>query len=400
MIRAIRSLALTGGLFVLFSLSCLAAFGTNAHVYIPDVEQGGCVVLVSPSGTAAVIDSGKGSSSDEDLLSFLHQLKDSGILNQIGYLVTTHFDADHIGKSHLILQDTTLVSPNVIVYDRGDVAPIPTSNIYNTYKTEASKHDRRVPVPGNVVDLGDGFTFTFMSCNGSLPNGTVIPVPSGNENAASVSVVVRYGGFDFFFGGDLETAQERGVATFAGDMDVIMLDHHGSNSDSNDSQFFQTLHAEVGIAQVGVNNSYGHPNKEAVARFLTSQDSFQNHPLFYQTNPGKATDTRVDNTLATGIADPDDTTTPTGIKPGTITITTDGFTYNFSSLGFNLAERPVDFPPGDLNGDGHVNSDDVLILAQYFASINNTVDTGKADLDGDGEPTMVDLTLLSYLSSR
>ncbi len=60
---------------------------------------------------------------------------------------------------------------------------------------------------------------------------------------------------------------------------------------------------------------------------------------------------------------------------------------------------PPDRIPGDVNGDGEVTVKDVTLLKQYLAKWNVTINKSNADVDGDREVTIKDLTILKqYLA--
>lgn len=55
--------------------------------------------------------------------------------------------------------------------------------------------------------------------------------------------------------------------------------------------------------------------------------------------------------------------------------------------------------PGDANGDGTVNYQDALLLLQYEAGWNVSIDKSNADVDQDGAVTMSDVVLLFQYSA-
>ncbi len=59
-----------------------------------------------------------------------------------------------------------------------------------------------------------------------------------------------------------------------------------------------------------------------------------------------------------------------------------------------VPEKPVEIVYGDADGDGEITSLDVLVLQQYFAGYDATLDVTAADADGDGEVTSLDVLVL------
>jgi len=339
-------------------LIVLGAFPSEAQflrIYYPDIEQGSSTLVVSPTGQALLVDGGTGlHPTDDPVEDFINDLVDAGVVTSLDYVISTHYDEDHIGRLENVFQLVPL-GPSVITYDRGTFGGTPSTFAYGDYSFSASFHNRTTIDPFTVLSLGGGVTVRCYVVNGDLPNGTSEPILSSGqfENSASVAVVVQYGDFDAWIGGDLTgnasfgvADVEASVAPFVGDVDVYTFNHHGSRSSSN-ATFLNTLKAEAGINQNSVDNSHGHPNTEVVNRFHATLDSSGNTPLFFQQNPGDAGDTRSDDSLANGIADCDDLTEPFGL-PGTITVLSDGSSYDVVGCGFGSVVLPADSGTGTL----------------------------------------------------
>lgn len=330
------------------------------RVYYPDIEQGSATLVVSPTGHALLVDGGTGLKEVEDgVEDLILDLMDAGVVTSLDYVVATHYDEDHIGRLENVFALVDL-APGAIAYDRGTFHSTPSTFAYADYVAGAALFGRTTIAPGTVLDLGGGVTVTCLVVNGDLPDASSVdPTASGQfENSASVAVLVEYGDFDLWIGGDLTGNVEVGVtdvesstAPFAGDVDVYTFNHHGSNTSST-AAFLDTLEAEIGINQSSVENDFGHPNEIVVQRFLATLDSFGNTPLFFQQNPGNPTDERSDDSLATAIADCDDVDSVGG-RPGTMTLFSDGTSYQLSGCGFGTytvgADEGVgtigDYPP-------------------------------------------------------
>ena len=107
------------------------------------------------------------------------------------------------------------------------------------------------------------------------------------------------------------------------------MHHHGSK-DSSSRSFLDILKPEVSICQVGDGNPYGHPSEGAVKRVLdtvdTDGDNTNGTPIVVLQNRGSYSS----SWARVYIADPDG---PGGL-PGTITLTTDGWSYLLEAPGF------------------------------------------------------------------
>ena len=343
--------------------SLLLAQTQFLRIYTPDIEQGAATLIVAPTGNAMLIDAGTEIyETDIHIEAFINDLKDQGVITSLDY-TATHYDEDHIGRMEKVYQYVSLPS-GFIAYDRGTAGSLPTSFAYSDYAYYAGLNNRTTVTATTVINLGGGVTVTCYVVNGDLPDSTNVDLSTTGsfENASSAAFVVSYGDLDYWIGGDLVgntdwglAAVEQGVASFVGDVDIYAVNHHGSRSSSTAS-FLSTIKAEVAINQNSAGNSHGHPNIEVVNAFHAALDTNGNTPTWLQTNPGKPGDVRTDDTLADGIADPDDVSGPTGFLPGTITLVSDGGSYQIyggsiepiSSLVDSGTHTMADFPPAIL----------------------------------------------------
>lgn len=346
---------------IVLALSVLAlgaaapAAADHLRIYYPDIEQGSATLVVSPTGKAVLIDGGTGiNPTDDPIEAFVDDLIDAGVVTSLDYVIATHYDEDHIGRLENVFQLVPL-DPSAIAYDRGTFGGTPGTFAYSDYSFWAGQHNRTTITATTTLDLGGGVTVRCFVVNGELPDSTSVDISGSGqfENSASVAVVVEYGDFHAWIGGDLtgEPAQgvtdvESEVAPFVGDVDVYTLNHHGSRTSSNQT-FLSTLEAEVGINQNSVTNDHGHPNAEVVQRFLDTPPTAGGAPFFFQQNPGKPGDTRSDDSLASGIADCDDLTEVVGL-PGTMLVISDGASYRVSGCGFGAVTLPADSGSGTL----------------------------------------------------
>jgi len=304
------------------------------RIYYPDIEQGSATLIVAPNGAAMLIDAGSGiRDSDTPIESFINDLIDAGVVTSVDYIAATHYDEDHIGRMENVYQYVPL-SSSLVTYDRG-TADTPSSFAYGDYAYYAGLHNRTTLTPNTSIPLGGTVTVRCYVVNGQLPDGSSVSMTGAPqlENALSAAFVVSYGDVDVWIGGDLtgnttynHPAVEQGVAPFVGDVDIYTVNHHGSSASSSDATFLATLEAEVAINQNSVDNNFGHATTTVVNRFKATSDTNGNTPVWFQTNRNNPTDSRSDDTLADGIADPDDIASVNG-KPGNITVISNGTSY-------------------------------------------------------------------------
>jgi len=307
----------------------LAVFGvgqsdaSSLTVYFLDVEQGNCILIVPPSGTAALIDAGTGirgdDPSDDDPAALIQGLMRADLTFNLQYVIATHYDADHIGKLDEVL-NAGLLGPNGTVFDRGDAES--TDPAYVEYERSIGGHRRLALEPGTKIDLGGGAILSCVVVNGAYRSATGtlrVLLSESDENAHSAGLILTYGSTSFWFGGDLTSAVETALAPYVQDLDVYAANHHGSTTSSCPA-LLRALKPEYVVVQSGQENTYGHPNKAVVGTILSVEDSLGATPRVIYQNHAKTGDARSDDTLASAIADPDGA----GPLPGTIVFRTDG----------------------------------------------------------------------------
>jgi len=315
---------------------------SSLTVYFLDVEQGNCILVVSPSGTAALIDAGTGihgdDPSDDDPAAFIQGLMRADLTFNLQYVVATHYDADHIGKLDEVLR-AGLLGPNGTIFDRGDIES--TDDAYLEYERSIGGHRRLALQPGTRIDLGGGAVLSCVAVNGAYAAVAGTPrvsISESDENARSAAFILSYGSAAFWFGGDLTSDVESAVAPYVRDVDVYAVDHHGSTT-SSCVELLRALRPEYAVVQSGQENTYGHPNKAVIGAILDVADSLGSAPRVIYQNYARADDPRSDDALASGIADPDGA----GPLPGTIVFRTDGA----SGVVLTTPTSPTGSPPGE-----------------------------------------------------
>ncbi|HHS97128.1 MAG TPA: MBL fold metallo-hydrolase [Chloroflexi bacterium] len=330
-----------------------------------NIGQGNATLIVGPTGKSLLFDVGESywnSSADAEKIGpYVETVLGC---KHIDYVVISHFHVDHIGYVgygglwHLVeVQGFTV---GQMLHRDYDTYLGSTSGTFQNWRDylEGEGKDKLNPtvaVEGTgQVDLGEGVTFKIVTVDG---NDTILPGDfSGDdsppsENDYSIGAVLRYGAFDEWLGGDLDGQYyvseygyayhdiEWSVAPEVGDVDVYLVNHHGSDHSSN-PVFVNQLDPEVSVISVGADNPYGHPRQPVMDLLLATSD-------VYMTERG---DPNVD------IGD--------AVVAGDIVITTtDGLTYYVNGTPYTATD-PV---RRDADGDG------------YFAEVDPD--------DGDAEVT-------------
>jgi beta-lactamase superfamily II metal-dependent hydrolase len=282
----------------------------HLEIHVIDVGQGDSFLIVSPSGKKILIDGGDTGKGSKIILPYL---SNHGI-SSIDYVIASHFHADHIGGLDEVINGLGGSGKiAVAAYDRGGTY---NSKAFQEYI--ASMGDKRKTIlPDQIIDLGDGVTLKCIASSGYTPGGRVYY--GDDENALSVVVLLKYRTFDAYFGGDSNLYIEPYLVSYAGDVDIYKVSHHGSSTSST-QVLLNTLKPEVSVISVGDGNPYGHPHYETISR-LVSINSY-----IYQTETGSAPPPQGKGEVANG----------------SFLITTDGYFYTISGSALITRIRPTD----------------------------------------------------------
>ena len=307
-----RLLSTLSMLLVLYTIGA----GQTLRVYHIEVDQGSAALIIGPTGTTCLVDSGPPGQGAASVVPLLASLG----ISFLDYTVVTHYHNDHWAGFPEIVAAGVGVG---VAYDRGTVnQPGGLSSYLNAVGTA-----RTTIGPGTVIDLGGTATVTCVVVNGQVLGGAFANPASGGqeENARSIGLKVSYGGFDEAICGDLggggngASDVETVAAPAMDDVDVMVLSHHGSNTSTNQA-WVDNLDAEVGVVSCGNNNPFGHPHTEPLQRFLGSPNAVALYRLNTgSSNPGGA------------------------LVNGTLLIETDGNSYTASGGQIPSLTMNVDF---------------------------------------------------------
>ena len=212
-------------------------------VHFLDVDQG-LAIFVQLGEDVLVYDGG-----ERDTSSFVvAYLKDQGV-TEIDYLISSHYDADHVSGliGCLYAFDVKNVIGSNYVHD---------SKLYTSFMTAVEEEglEMQYPAVGTQFQMGEA-VITVLS-----PKEIV-----NDSNSNSVVIKLSYGDSDFIFTGDADYKNEREMIASKLDLDceVLSVAHHGSASGTSE-QFVAAATPAYAVISCGKDNGYGHPHKETI----------------------------------------------------------------------------------------------------------------------------------------
>jgi len=323
----------------------------DLEIHHINIGQGDAALIVGPTGKSLLFDAGETYwNSSIDAQTVGPYIESVLGCKELDYVVISHFHVDHIGYVGYgglwnLVEVQGFTVGQTLLRDYNTYLGT-TSGTFDNWKLylEGDGLNTLHPVTAvegtSQVDLGGGVVFDIVTVdgNGSMKPGdySADPVPP-SENDYSIGAVLSYGDFDEWIGGDLDGEFsdsdfsyvyhdiELSAAAEIGDVDVLKVNHHGSDHSSN-ATFINQLDPEVSIISVGDDNTYGHPRQPVMDLLLATSD-------VYMTERGE---------LTTDIGD--------AVVAGDIVIkTSDGLTYTVNGVSYTATE-PARL---DTDGDGY-----------------------------------------------
>ena len=265
------------------------------EIHFINVGWGGSMFIKGPNGTTLLVEAGN---TGKGIAKVVPYLKSIGIQPADGfdYAIAGHQHSDHLGG----LDEVLNAGYNVRVKNYYNGSSYSTSAV-TEWNNVAASTTAGAPVilpVGTVINLGDSATITCVARDGYIIGGGTVIV--SDENDRSIALLIQYKGFDFLWGSDLgggskdqtctgrSTSQvdvETSVITAispggasplipSGGIDVLFVNHHGSESSTNKNWMNMSAPA-VAVINTGAGQTSGWdlPRKDVVENVLLAKAS-------------------------------------------------------------------------------------------------------------------------------
>lgn len=244
-------------LLLLFLACSPVVLSQQLKIYHIDVDQGGSTLFITPNGSTLLVDAGKNGHGPR-----IKKILQAEGKTRVDYFVNTHYHEDHFGGIDEVENDPVIAVGTV--YDRGDKQFLPADKLaedrYKEYM--ATVGDRAITLTtGMQIPIDPALSVTCIS-RGGLVIGDNGPSDADEENDMSLSLLITFGNFRYFVGGDIEAQTEARIAgkNLVMDVDMYVADHHGSHSSSL-LTFMQDMMPTVVVISNGSNDKYFHPRQ-------------------------------------------------------------------------------------------------------------------------------------------
>ena len=213
-------------------------------IHFLDVGQG-LSILVQSEGKNLIYDGGDKKTSSF-VVSYLKRQK----VETIDYVISSHYDADHMAG--LIGCLNAFDVKHVISSDYKH-----TSKLYKSFvkaiKADGLKMEH--PPVGKTFAFGSG-SFTILA-------PSVINKRDSNNNSVAIKLI--NGDNSLVFTGDAEHSSESAMCNTGINLecDVLVPGHHGSAT-ATSWEFLQKTIPEYAVISCGADNQYGHPDKDTM----------------------------------------------------------------------------------------------------------------------------------------
>jgi len=227
--------------------------GPSLRLHVIDVGQGDAILIQTPDGKTALIDTGPAGARTK----LQTYLRFHGV-RQIDLLVHSHAHADHVGNTAALLKTMKVGA----VLDPG--FPHPAKAYARALDAiEGAGVPLKIARSGRTIRMGEQVTLAVLA-----PQRPYLRRTRSDVNANSVVLRVDYGEVRILLTGDAEhETEERLLARHPEKLraHVLKVAHHGSKFATR-RRFLAAVAPTVALISAGKHNAYGHPNKKVMKR--------------------------------------------------------------------------------------------------------------------------------------
>lgn len=227
------------------------------EINLIDVGQGDSTLIVTPKNKKILIDGGGNENYDigeNVLIPYLLNKK----INQIDYLMISHFDTDHVGGTLKVLEKLK-VKQVIISQQKED-----SSNFQKFLEIAEKRNIKTI-----VVKAGDKIQIEKNIYIDILWPTEKMKIEDNPLNNNSIVAKLIYENTSILFTGDIEAEAEKDLVKKYGyrlKADILKAAHHGSKTSST-QEFVDNVNPSVVLIGVGRNNKFGHPSDGVINRF-------------------------------------------------------------------------------------------------------------------------------------
>lgn len=217
-------------------------------VYFLDIGQGDALFVDTPGHRHLLLDGGP----NKKVLAELGRILPFGD-KRIDVMIESHPDKDHISGLPEVVSRY-----NVGLFMEPGVESVNTIDDELHARLEAKNITDILARRGMVINFGDGVKLQILFPNQDVSNW--------ETNDASIVAKLTYGDKSFLLTGD-STKKAEGILLKLNPSilksTVLKVGHHGSKN-STSLTYAQAVSPEYAVISAGKDNTYGHPNKEAL----------------------------------------------------------------------------------------------------------------------------------------
>ncbi len=191
-------------------------------------------ILIQTEGKTAIIDTGY-----SDNWELVEQALNENGVKTVDYLIATHPDKDHIGCMNKVMKNYTVTT----LY----MCPLEADSKEYKKMMKASSENG---VAVRKANVGDTFTLGKAEFLTLSPDAEL--VDAGDENEASVVLLMTYENVKMLFSADAQLEAEKKIVSSGVDIsaDVIKIGHHGSEQSSSES-YLKKVGAKYAVISTG-----------------------------------------------------------------------------------------------------------------------------------------------------